>query len=83
MAKLFKNWTKQEKLCAWLKSMGYEEVETRTAKYRALRKELHGVTYFIGKAGAFRKSMKGTVSDSISTTPNMAKFEAWCKEQTK
>ena len=81
--KKFKNWTIQEKLIAWLESKGFIKTTTRTGKYVAMFKEngtSDGMTYLIGKAGAFRWSAKGTVKDSVSVKPAEA-FTWWCDAQ--
>lgn len=79
MAKLFKNLTKQQKLVLWLESLGYSQIECRTAKYIAMQRVPGGVVWFIGKAGAFRKSIKGTITDSVSKTPDPVRFGEFCK----
>jgi hypothetical protein len=79
-AKPFKKWTRQEKIVAWLKSLGYTEIAHRTNKYVALEKRYgeFSKTYFVGHSGALRRSLTGKVSDSVSITLNREKFKTFC-----
>lgn len=82
MAKMFKNLTIQMKLKAWLEAQGFVEVETRTTKYIAMRHSGKPMlTYFLGKSGAFRRSLSG-ITVSYSTTPGK-QFEEFCAKQEK
>lgn len=80
MAKLFKNWTKQMKLVAWLESMGYVQIETKSSKYIAMKKG-DSATFFLGKAGAFRGSRFGKASMSTPANYNIDEFQAFCSSQ--
>ena len=80
MPKLFKNYTIQEKLAAWLISKGYEEKQCKSGKYKFFHRPGLSLGYLLGKSGAIRRTPDGTAGRSFSVKPSLA-FSEWCKVQ--
>lgn len=80
--KKFKNWTKQQKMVAWLESRGYRIIPSPTRKAVCLSKAFSWGTnnYFISKVGTVRTVAgdKPVFGDSWSVKLDETKLGAFC-----
>ena len=69
--KMFKNTTLKQKFVLYFNEKGFEEVETRSSKYKVFKGPK--LFYFIGRSGGLRTNSKNTVTGSYSHTDSFKK----------
>jgi len=70
--KMFKNTTLKQKFVLYFNEKGFEEVETRSSKYKVFKGPK--LFYFIGRGGGVRVNFKNTVTNSRSQTDTFKKL---------